>query len=293
VRYYGYGYPVHAIPYSFPYPYPPSNGRDYGADAGADLDPNVLVDMGADTGADFAPDTGTDSSPDTGADFTPDARAAHEPEPGTGAGSDSSMDSTADASADFTPDDGTDATEFEFYDPELEEESWGEITESDFKPTPIEPRGGGRIQDKTPPRPSDVVTVTGYGGKRVPLHRLAAEAWRALVSAARAAGLRAPLLLPVSGFRDPRHQQRLWNAALARYGSAREARKWVAPPGGSAHQSGRAIDFYLGSSNSSRNVSRLRATPAYRWLVANASRFGFYPYSREPWHWEYNPPASA
>ncbi len=184
-------------------------------------------------------------------------------------------------------------TESEFYDPEFEEESWEEVMESDFRPTPVEPHGGGRIQNKTAPKPSDVVTVSGYGGKRVPLHRLAADAWRALVIAARTDGLQAPLLLPVSGFRDPQHQQRLWNAALARYGSAQEARKWVAPPGGSAHQSGRAIDFYLGGSNSSRNVSRLQATPAYRWLVTNAARFGFYPYSREPWHWEYNPPASA
>ena len=28
-------------------------------------------------------------------------------------------------------------------------------------------------------------------------------------------------------------------------------------------------------------------TPAYRWLVANADRFGFVPYPFEPWHWEW------
>jgi hypothetical protein len=28
-------------------------------------------------------------------------------------------------------------------------------------------------------------------------------------------------------------------------------------------------------------------TPAYRWMVANASRFGFVNYAFEPWHWEY------
>jgi LAS superfamily LD-carboxypeptidase LdcB len=80
---------------------------------------------------------------------------------------------------------------------------------------------------------------------------------------------------------------------LQKYGSPSEARKWVAPPGGSAHQSGRAIDLYLGSSNDSRNVARLRRTPAYQWMVKNARRFGFYPYEREPWHWEYNPPSQA
>jgi LAS superfamily LD-carboxypeptidase LdcB len=28
-------------------------------------------------------------------------------------------------------------------------------------------------------------------------------------------------------------------------------------------------------------------TATYRWLVANAGRFGFVPYPFEPWHWEW------
>lgn len=78
---------------------------------------------------------------------------------------------------------------------------------------------------------------------------------------------------------------------MKRYGSAKEARRWVAPPGHSAHHSGRAIDLYLGFSLSSKNVQKIRATSVYKWLVQNAVRFGFYPYLQEPWHWEYNPPA--
>lgn len=163
---------------------------------------------------------------------------------------------------------------------------------SAFRPVPVETPGGGRIQDKTPPSASDLVTVTGVGGKPIQLHRLAAQAWQALVAAARADGLREPLLLPGSGYRDPQLQKQLWDAALIKYGSAEEARKWVAPPGNSAHQTGRAIDFYLGGHNSSSNVAQLRTLPAYKWMVANAARFGFYPYEREPWHWEYNPPAT-
>lgn len=163
----------------------------------------------------------------------------------------------------------------------------------DFTPTPVENPGGGRLRDRTPPSRQQIVIVNGVGGKRIPLHRLAATAWQALVAAARRDGVRAPLLLPTSGFRDPAHQERLWRAALQRYGSPQEARKWVAPPGGSAHQTGRAIDFYLGGKNASGNVTQLRTLPAYRWLVANARRFGFYPYEREPWHWEYNPPATG
>jgi LAS superfamily LD-carboxypeptidase LdcB len=162
-----------------------------------------------------------------------------------------------------------------------------------FIPTPVENPGGGRIKNKRPPDRTDVVNVRGVGQRQIPLHRLAASALEALINAARADGLAEPLLRPVSGFRDPARQARLWQAALARYGSPQEARKWVAPPGGSAHQSGRAIDFYLGGRNASNNVAQLRTLPAYRWLVANARRFGFYPYQREPWHWEYNPPVAA
>lgn len=161
-----------------------------------------------------------------------------------------------------------------------------------FIPAPVENPGGGRIKNLKPPNRADVVHVRGVGQRQIPLHRLAANALQALITAARADGLAEPLLRPVSGFRDPARQAQLWKQALARYGSPQEARKWVAPPGGSAHQSGRAIDFHLVGRNSSNNVAQLRTLPAYRWLVANARRFGFYPYEREPWHWEYNPPAA-
>ena len=162
-----------------------------------------------------------------------------------------------------------------------------------FVPATVENPGGGRIKNKKPPNRTDVVSVRGVGQRQIPLHRLAATALQAMINAARADGLAEPLLRPVSGFRDPARQAQLWQQALARYGSPQEARKWVAPPGGSAHQSGRAIDFYLGGRNASNNVAQLRTLPAYRWLVTNARRFGFYPYEREPWHWEYNPPVAA
>ena len=160
-----------------------------------------------------------------------------------------------------------------------------------FVPVPVEDPGGGRIRVKTDPAKSDVVDFKRAYGKTVPLHRLAAAALSALVSEARAAGLAEPLLLPTSGYRPGARQKQLFDAAVKRYGSANAAKKWVAPPGGSAHQSGRAIDLYLGGRNDSANVATLRKLPAYKWLAANAERFGFYPYEREPWHWEYNPPA--
>jgi LAS superfamily LD-carboxypeptidase LdcB len=153
----------------------------------------------------------------------------------------------------------------------------------------IEVPGGGRITNKAELHSSDQVTVQGYGGKPIILHRFSARAWNALVRAARSDGISPPLLLPLSGFRSFARQRQLWEEALKKHGSIEEARKWVAPPGHSTHQTGRSIDFYLGGKNSKENVPALRKLPAYQWLVRNASRFGFYPYEREPWHWEYNP----
>ena len=156
-------------------------------------------------------------------------------------------------------------------------------------PVPVERPGGGRIEDKVPPEPDDVVLVDGYE-RVVPLHRLAAEAWAALTTAARADGYAAPLLLPVSGYRTVEEQAWLWEGALAKYGDSDVACLWVARPGTSAHQSGRAIDLYLGDPIESEYAEGMRTTAIYRWLVVNAARFGFYPYDLEPWHWEYNPP---
>ncbi len=50
----------------------------------------------------------------------------------------------------------------------------------------------------------------------------------------------------------------------------------TAQPGHSQHQLGLAIDFNGCSSQSSA---------CYRWLAANASRFGYYNLPGEPWHW--------
>ena len=58
----------------------------------------------------------------------------------------------------------------------------------------------------------------------------------------------------------------------------------------SPHFTGRALDLYVGGdpvdTKDSNRVIQVN-TPAYRWLVRNAERFGFRPYFYEPWHWEY------
>ena len=57
------------------------------------------------------------------------------------------------------------------------------------------------------------------------------------------------------------------------------------PPGKSLHEQGLAIDFTC-------NGNTLRDTdPCHAWLVHNAHRYGYKPYSNdyygavEPWHW--------
>jgi hypothetical protein len=163
-------------------------------------------------------------------------------------------------------------------------------TKTSFKPIAVESRGGGRVKDKREPKRSDRVTIRGYRGKNIILHRHAAAALQAMIHAARADGIMAPLLEAVSGYRSVARQKRLWEIGLEKYGSAREARKWIAPPGRSAHHSGRAIDLWLGLGIGKRNAKAMVSLPVYKWLQINAELFGFYPYTREPWHWEYNPP---
>jgi LAS superfamily LD-carboxypeptidase LdcB len=160
-----------------------------------------------------------------------------------------------------------------------------------FVPVPVERPGGGRIEDRTPPAAEDIVVVDGLE-RPIPLHRLAAEALAALTEAARADGITAPLLLAVSGYRTVDEQAWLWKGALAKYGDPEVACQWVARPGTSAHQSGRAVDLHLGDPIESEYVDAMRTYPVYLWLVEHAARFGFYPYETEPWHWEYNPPWS-
>jgi len=88
----------------------------------------------------------------------------------------------------------------------------------------------------------------------------------------------------VSAYRSPEYQAELrrkepnaGRGALAKF---------------SAHATGQALDLYVGGEPvSTKDPNRLAQveTPAYKWLVKNAHKFGFYPYFYEPWHWEYVP----
>ena len=87
----------------------------------------------------------------------------------------------------------------------------------------------------------------------------------------------------VSAYRSKEYQDRLrrLDPGAGRAGLARH----------SPHFTGRALDLYVGGydpvSTKDDNRALQTQTPAYKWLVKNAERFGFRPYYYEPWHWEY------
>jgi LAS superfamily LD-carboxypeptidase LdcB len=76
-----------------------------------------------------------------------------------------------------------------------------------------------------------------------------------------------------SGWRSPEYQEQLFREAILKYGSVKEAARWVATPDTSAHVSGDAVD--IGPSD------------ATAWLSENGAAYGLCQiYRNEPWHYE-------
>jgi hypothetical protein len=81
-----------------------------------------------------------------------------------------------------------------------------------------------------------------------------------------------------SGWRSPAYQAQLLQEAISKYGSEKEAARWVATPTTSAHVSGAAVD--IGHSD------------ATAWLSKHGAKFGLCQiYRNEPWHYERRPAA--
>jgi LAS superfamily LD-carboxypeptidase LdcB len=80
------------------------------------------------------------------------------------------------------------------------------------------------------------------------------------------------------GWRSPEYQEQLLCEAVAKYGSATEAARWVATPDTSAHVLGEAVD--VGPSD------------ARAWLSEHGAEYGLCQiYRNEPWHYELRPEA--
>jgi zinc D-Ala-D-Ala carboxypeptidase len=81
-----------------------------------------------------------------------------------------------------------------------------------------------------------------------------------------------------SGWRSPEYQEQLLHEAVSKYGSEKEAARWVATPNTSAHVSGDAVD-----------IGPFDATA---WLSKHGAKYGLCQiYSNEPWHYELRPEA--
>ena len=145
----------------------------------------------------------------------------------------------------------------------------------------------------SPPRDAELETATaseGLNGKPVQLRRSAFAAYRRMVAAARSevGELRAePAVLTLfSGYRSPAYDA----ARCARDGNC----QGIVRAACSGHRTGLAMDIDVGQApgyavDSSADANRLAQVhgAAYRWMIANARRFGFVPYAFEPWHWEW------
>jgi D-alanyl-D-alanine carboxypeptidase len=112
--------------------------------------------------------------------------------------------------------------------------------------------------------------------------------------AARSAGV---ILTPISGFRTVQQQEQLFFSIGAQRNQTPAERAAVsAPPGHSEHHTGYAIDIGDGKVPATNLQTNFENTQAYKWLEANAARFGFelsFPpdnpqgVSYEPWHWRF------
>ena len=74
---------------------------------------------------------------------------------------------------------------------------------------------------------------------------------------------------------------------------------WLAAPGFSNHNDGRALDLFCRLTSGKvltadrGDISRWRTSWLHQWLTANAARYDFHPYQKEPWHWEHRPGSAS
>jgi zinc D-Ala-D-Ala carboxypeptidase len=81
-----------------------------------------------------------------------------------------------------------------------------------------------------------------------------------------------------SGWRSPEYQEHLLDEAISKYGSKKEAARWVATADTSPHVSGKAVD--------------IGPTGATAWLSKHGADYGLCQiYRNEPWHYELRPEA--
>ncbi|WP_066379100.1 MULTISPECIES: D-alanyl-D-alanine carboxypeptidase family protein [unclassified Anabaena] len=139
---------------------------------------------------------------------------------------------------------------------------------------------------------SELVPITA--DRRVRLRKVAAERYQAMAQAARSEGV---ILVPISGFRAVKEQEQLFfNIGAQRNQTPAQRAALSAPPGYSEHHTGYAVDIGDGAAPATNLQVIFENTRAFKWLQANAARFGFemsftkdnsQGVSYEPWHWRF------
>ncbi len=128
-----------------------------------------------------------------------------------------------------------------------------------------------------------LVPVPGERGQR--LHRDASAAYVQARTAAAAEGI---TLAIGNSFRTAKRAQ----ASAARAGNARAVASF------SSHTLGLAVDLRMShgglrftgtSTRPFQNLVDMYRSPVHKWMFLRGETHGWFPYRREPWHWEYNP----
>jgi phosphatidylserine/phosphatidylglycerophosphate/cardiolipin synthase-like enzyme len=124
-----------------------------------------------------------------------------------------------------------------------------------------------------------------------------------------------------SAYRSALHQYRLWNDRFPGYVADTDGKRaslpggpvgneaaqwlarwiggWLAAPGFSNHNDGQAIDLFCRLATGRvltadrADIPRWHANWLHQWLTANAARYEFRPYRKEPWHWEHRSGAAS
>ena len=116
-------------------------------------------------------------------------------------------------------------------------------------------------------------TVSPFDAEAAAVSRLDPELLAALRAAATDAKAQGIDMRVTSGWRSRSYQQRLLDAAVSKYGSLEQARRFVNTPEKSAHVSGKAVD--------------VGPTDADDWLNRKGAKYGLCQvYANEMWHFE-------
>lgn len=138
--------------------------------------------------------------------------------------------------------------------------------------------------------PSDLVDIsTGYAYSGNQIRSVAYDDLKSMFNDAKAAGY---TLIVNSAYRSYDWQKTVYNSRKVAYGLD-YADKYVARPGNSEHQTGLALDIVEYGSK-----AEFKDTDAYKWLSANAYKYGFIErytesqeqvtgFSAEAWHYRY------